>query len=312
MNISSGARKLVVSLVCVFMAFLLMAASFPAKAAASGTGATENGEIAVTKRWENAAQLPEAVTLKLLENGRSVSTLMLTAANAAADGSWQGSFQNIPLYDSQGKAIGYTVAEDPLAGYSSSVTQQPRAAELSVDSFGEKVTPASSSSYSIGSSKLVVANKGGDYYVWTLDSLSQPEKEQLIKGVNAAGLQGFGKELTTANTQFAAGLPASFTDGVSLRQSGQATYVEFERTNVWSLFYAGDYTRMEAQGAVIVNQAEGTVVPTPDPGFTEPPSPSAPPKTADVNSGSFYALPMLAALFGLALILTWLGKQKTE
>lgn len=88
MNISSGARRLVVSLICVFMAFLLMATSFTAKAAASGPEATENGETAVTKLRENTAQLPEEAALKRLENDCSVSNLTLTVANAAAEGSW--------------------------------------------------------------------------------------------------------------------------------------------------------------------------------------------------------------------------------
>lgn len=321
MNIHTGARRLLISFVCVFMAFLLLVGSFPAQASQEDSA----GEIPVVKRWEGEEALPERVTVKLLEKGSSIRTLTLTAADAQADGSWQGSFQNIPLYDSQGRPIDYTVAEEPLAGYASTVTQQPRAAALTVGSFGEKVTPASDSSYPIGSAKLVVANKGGNYYVWTLSSLGAAEKKQLLAGINAADLQGLGKELTESNTEFAAGLPAGFSDGVRLRQSGQVTYIEFEKTNVWSLFYAGDYSLQEARAAVIVNRAEAaaptetpsptaspapTVTPAPTaspaptvtPAPTEPPSPPAPPNTGDEGSGCAFAM-MAASLLGLLLIL---------
>ena len=327
MNIHAGARRLLISFVCVFMAFLLLAGSFPAQASQADSA----GEIPVVKRWEGEEALPERVTVKLLEKGTSIRTLTLTAADAQADGSWQSSFQNIPLYDSQGRPIDYTVAEEPVAGYTSTVTQQPRAAALAVGSFGEKVTPASDSSYPIGASRLVVANKGGNYYVWTLSSLGPAEKKQLLSGINAANLQGLGKELTESNTEFASGLPASFSDGVRLRQSGQVTYIEFEKTNVWSLFYAGDYSLQEAQGAVIVNRAEAAAptespaptetpaptgspeptaspaptvspVPTASPAPTAPPSPTAPPNTGDGDSGYAFAM-MAASLLGLLLIL---------
>ena len=302
MNINAGARRLLISFVCVWMVFLLLAGSFPAQA----RQADDSGEIPVVKRREGEGTLPESVTVKLLENGAGISTLVLTAADAQADGSWQGSFRGIPLYDSQGRPMDYTVVEEPVEGYASAVAQQPRAAALTVDSFGEKVTPASGSSYAIGSSGLVVANKGGNYYVWTLSSLGTAEKKQLLAGINAANLQGLGKKLTESNTEFAAGLPASFSDGVRLRQSGQVTYIEFEQTNVWSLFYEGDYSLQEAQAAVIVNRAEGTALsetpaPTASPAPTEPPSPTAPPNTGDA-SGYTFAM-MAASLLGLLLIL---------
>ena len=318
MNIRAGAQRLLISFVCVFMAFLLLASSFSAMA----VSAESAGEITVVKRWEGEKNLPERVTVKLLEKGSSIRTLTLTAADAQADGSWQSSFRNIPLYDSQGSPIAYTVEEEPVAGYSSTVTQQPRAASLTVSGFGEKVTPASNQSYSIGSARLVVANKGGNYYVWTLDSLDTAEKKQLLSGINVANLQGLGKALTGDNTEFAAGLPASFSDGVRLRRSGQVTYIEFAQTNVWSLFYAGDYSLQEALGAVILNRAEAaaptetpapseTPAPTVTPGPTEPPSPTAPPETGDAGTGYAFAM-SAASLLGLGLVLGRLRHDKKE
>ena len=93
MNIHTGARRLLISFVCVFMAFLLLVGSFPAQASQEDSA----GEIPVVKRWEGEEALPERVTVKLLEKGSSIRTLTLTAADAQADGSWQGSFRNIPL-----------------------------------------------------------------------------------------------------------------------------------------------------------------------------------------------------------------------
>ena len=48
MNIHTGARRLLISFVCVFMAFLLLVGSFPAQASKEDSA----GEIPVVKRWE--------------------------------------------------------------------------------------------------------------------------------------------------------------------------------------------------------------------------------------------------------------------
>ena len=248
---------------------------------APAANAAEYGEIGVAKTWDvDSGELPESVTVRLLSGGREVSRLTLTAADASVNGSWQGSFKNVPLYNDDGTPISYTVEELPVDGFSSEVVRQPRAESVAASSWSSKVTPASQSSYSIGSSNLIAAKKGDSYYVWTDRALSAGQGARLLTAINNARLQGLGKGLSISNTEFASGLPASMANGaVSFRLDGGETYIDFGRTSAWSLFYAGTLEISDAQGAVIANvrRAEPTSEPTPTAEPTEEPTPTAAP-----------------------------------
>ena len=247
--------------------------------------AAEYGEVGVAKTWDaGSGELPESVTVRLLSSSREVSRLTLTAVDASVNGSWQGSFKNVPLYNDDGAPISYTVEELPVEGFSSEVVRQPRAESIAASSWGEKITPASQSSYSIGSSNLVAAKKGSSYYVWTDRALSAGQRSRLLTAINSARLQGLGKSLSTSNTEFASGLPASMANGaVGFRLDGGETYIDFGRTSAWSLFYAGTLEISDAQGAVIANvrraepTSEPTEEPTPTAEPTEEPAPTAEP-----------------------------------
>lgn len=248
---------------------------------APAANAAEYGEVGVAKTWDaGSGELPESVTVRLLSGGREVSRLTLTAADASVNGSWQGSFKNVPLYNDDGTPISYTVEELPVEGFSSEVVRQPKAESVAASSWGSKVTPASQSSYSIGSSNLVVAKKGGSYYVWTDRALSAGQQSRLLTAINNARLQGLGKSLSTSNTEFASGLPASMANGaVGFRLDGGETYIDFGRTSAWSLFYAGTLEISDAQGAVIANvrRAEPTAELTPTAEPTDEPTPTIAP-----------------------------------
>ena len=248
---------------------------------APAANAAEYGEVGVAKTWDaDSGELPESVTVRLLSGDREVSRLTLTAADASVNGSWQGSFKNVPLYNDDGTPISYTVEELPVEGFSSEVVRQPKAESVAASSWGRKVTPASQRSYSIGSSNLVVAKKGGSYYVWTDRALSAGQQSRLLTVINSARLQGLGKALSTSNTEFASGLPVTMANGaVSFRLDGGETYIDFGRTSAWSLFYAGTLEISDAQGAVIANvrRAEPTEEPTPTAEPTEEPTPTAEP-----------------------------------
>ena len=247
----------------------------------------EQGSISVIKKWDDSLMTrPESVRLELQRNGQTVSSTILSAADATADGSWLGSFDNVPFYDENGLAVEYTVIEEALEGYTSTVEQQPQIRSLDIKRWGEKITPASSSRYSIGNSNLLAAKKGGKYYVWTREAMPQSQKLRLISLINEAGLQGFGKSLNMDNTAFASGLPAAFEDGVSLQDNKGSAYVEFDKSNVWSLFYTGSYEYSAGQGAVIRNRAlsappSPTTSPQPLPQPSPTPAPQQPPKTGD-------------------------------
>ena len=257
---------------------------------APAANAAEYGEVGVAKTWDaGSGELPESVTVRLLSGGREVSRLTLTAADASVNGSWQGSFKNIPLYNDDGTPISYTVEELPVEGFSSEVVRQPKAESVAASSWGSKVTPASQSSYSIGSSNLVAAKKGGSYYVWTDRALSAGQQSRLLTAINSARLQGLGKALNTSNTEFASGLPTSMANGaVSFRLDGGETYIDFGRTSAWSLFYAGTLEISDAQGAVIANvrRAEPTAEPTEEPTPTAEPTDEPTPTIAPTPSAA--------------------------
>ena len=282
--------------------------------------AGENGTLDVIKEWSGEGELPQAVTLYLKNGGQTVSSITLSAADAQSDGSWAGRFENVPLYDGSGNVIQYSVAEKPIPGWEMTVEQLPQAETLRVKNWGQKVTPASEKSYSIGQTNMLAANKGGSYYVWTREALSEAQKSRLISEINAARLQGFGKELSLRNTQFQSGLPAYFEGGVSLRQEGGSTFVDFERTNVWSLFYSGSVELGREQPARLTNRAAAqptptpvsTPTPTPDPTPAPTPAPTPtptvqptpspePPRTGDTGIGGA-ATALALSLFAAGLI----------
>lgn len=257
---------------------------------APAANAAEYGEVGVAKTWDaGSGELPESVTVRLLSGGREVSRLTLTADDASVNGSWQGSFKNVPLYNDDGTPISYTVEELPVEGFSSEVVRQPKAESVAASSWGSKVTPASQSSYSIGSSNLVAAKKGGSYYVWTDRALSAGQQSRLLTAINNARLQGLGKSLSTSNTEFASGLPASMANGaVGFRLDGGETYIDFGRTSAWSLFYVGTLEISDAQGAVIANvrRAEPTAEPTEEPTPTAEPTDEPTPTIAPTPSAA--------------------------
>jgi len=131
-----------------------------------------------------------------------------------------------------------------------------------------------------------------------------------------------GAELSFDNSHFESGLPARFSSsGVGIYKNGDEAYISFERTNVWSLFYAGSYDFVAAKAAVTLNSAKApqptpTVSPSPTPDITPSPSPSAvpspapsdPPRTGDLDlerSAGFLIVSVLIA----AVILFKLKKQ---
>ncbi|MFJ8356828.1 Cna B-type domain-containing protein, partial [Bacillus paramycoides] len=74
--------------------------------------------ISGTKTWNdnNATDRPSSIQVELLQNGNSIKTQDVTAAN-----NWNYTFADLPAYDNDGNAYTYTVKEQPVAGYKSEV-----------------------------------------------------------------------------------------------------------------------------------------------------------------------------------------------
>lgn len=259
---------------------VLSLAPVTALAASGGDSQSDTISIPLTKQWSDAGnedKRPENITVNLLADGAVVTSITLNA-----NGNWSGKFENLPVKDGSGKEITYTVAEEAVTDYEAAYTQ-PTAESLSIESWGEKVTPAANPTYSLGSSNLVVANKGNKYYIWTMNVLSEAQRVKLCAAINDANLQGLGKDLTLNNTEFQSGIPASFENGaVSITEDEDGRKITFSTTNVWSLFYAGMLNITEATGASIINtySASGGEI---DPEGGDEPVPIDPPPPIQVT-----------------------------
>ena len=77
---------------------------------------TAKVSVPVEKKWVGPAA--ERATVRLLADGEDAGqSIELNESNG-----WKGSFKGLPKYSKSGSAIAYTVAEDPVEGYSSKVT----------------------------------------------------------------------------------------------------------------------------------------------------------------------------------------------
>lgn len=81
-------------------------------------GKSENINIPIEKVWENP-RIPHPDKVKVnLKNGDTV----IDSITLSESDDWEGSFEGLPKYSKSGAVIDYTVAEDPVEGYSSKVS----------------------------------------------------------------------------------------------------------------------------------------------------------------------------------------------
>ena len=77
---------------------------------------TAEVSVPVEKKWVGPAA--EKATVRLLADGKATGdSIELSKSN-----NWKGSFEGLPKYSKSGAVIDYTVAEDPVEGYSSKVS----------------------------------------------------------------------------------------------------------------------------------------------------------------------------------------------
>ena len=83
---------------------------------------TEKVSVSGTKTWNDNnnqdGKRPTSVTANLLKNGTKVDSKTVTPD---ASGDWKYSFDGLDKYDATGTEITYTVSEDPVDGYTSTV-----------------------------------------------------------------------------------------------------------------------------------------------------------------------------------------------
>ena len=77
---------------------------------------TAKVSVPVEKKWVGPAA--EKATVRLLADGKDTGE----SAELSKSNNWKGSFEGLPKYSKSGAVIDYTVAEDPVEGYSSKVS----------------------------------------------------------------------------------------------------------------------------------------------------------------------------------------------
>ncbi|MFA9458390.1 Cna B-type domain-containing protein [Halalkalibacter sp. AB-rgal2] len=79
---------------------------------------SEEKSIVVTKGWldDDSEDRPESITITLLQNGNAYETVNITEEDG-----WTYEFANLDAYDDAGQAIEYTVEEEPVEGYETTI-----------------------------------------------------------------------------------------------------------------------------------------------------------------------------------------------
>ena len=96
----------------------------------TATNKVKNIDISVTKVWDDESDKdkvrPDSITVKLMNGSTVVKTATLTKkdnASSSDSNKWTYKFEDLPVYDINNKAIKYTVVEDEVTGYTSSVSK---------------------------------------------------------------------------------------------------------------------------------------------------------------------------------------------
>lgn len=91
----------------------------------TNTSIETNTQLTITKTWDHGAQAeadwPASVTFQIYANDVATGdSVILTADDAATDGTWQKVVAGLPVDDASGSAIRYSVKETDVTGYAQS------------------------------------------------------------------------------------------------------------------------------------------------------------------------------------------------
>ena len=86
----------------------------------TNTHKPETVKIVITKAWSGSktAKRPDSITVHLLANGETIQTVTI---KPDSKGNWSYTFEDLPKY-AKGRQITYTVTEDKVSGYYTSIT----------------------------------------------------------------------------------------------------------------------------------------------------------------------------------------------
>ena len=147
---------------------------------------TAKVDVPVEKKWVGPAA--GEVTVSLKRGDAVVGTLKLNAENG-----WKGTFSGLPKYDASGAEIEYSVAEEPVEGYSSVVSGDAQAGFTVTNTYvGETGGPSSGaadngSTGNNGPSNSAVLTSTGDTGIVAAAALAATALASLAAALLARG-----------------------------------------------------------------------------------------------------------------------------
>ena len=194
-------------LLSVLLCCIMLLGIFPAAAFAEGvTGDEGKLLIPFEKTWndnDNALQVrPASITVTLYKYAGtefdSSTAIPIESKTITADDGWKCTFDISAqqIVDEDGETYKFNVVESPVAGYNETAHTDPEVlfTPPSAEDGWNRITPcaelqiATSGTYK----SVVVAKKGNDYVIWTVDALSQTEREIIFESAKT-NISGFGQ-----------------------------------------------------------------------------------------------------------------------
>ena len=197
--------------------------------------------ISVEKKWENDVVGADSVTVDLLQNGQKYrESAVLNTGNG-----WFYKWNDLPVYDKNGKEVTYEVVETPVEGYTSDVTEG--------DTTLKTYTWKTAESFKSGTKYLLVSNDGalgadsngnlkGVDVSTNISEGTLPEDNSVLWEMSSSKLKnGNGNYLYLGDDKFIAS-----NSGTNINYSGQKLYAE-----KWYVFWTTKYYIADLTGAVV-------------------------------------------------------------
>ena len=248
------------------------------KATRASTGAFEQVTSYTGKKiWDDASDIdelrPTSLNVVLLVNG--VANEEYTATWTKNENEWTYTFENLPIFDANGKAISYSVDETKVPeGYELTKKVTPTEYTINIDEVTGDIlrreTTCSTVEFQLSKTSadlyFLVAKKGNEFIIWTNKPLSDSEKEAIFNEIEKSGLM---HEFKRDRAHFAYGEGKhNLSDGyitVTVDSNGNGV-LTFDDPSTWS--YWGEAT-LEAGKQITYNPGTTELTNTHEVEYTE-------------------------------------------
>ena len=209
---------------------------------------TDEGNILIPfqKKWDDVNNVqgfrPASLNIilyKYSSDSFNIDTAVLVETKTiSANTDWACTFDvsDEPILDGSGNTFKWKVLESNVDKYTESVHFDPSVVFTppSAEDGWQRITPCSELQItSSGTFKsVVVAKKGADYIIWTVDALSDAERKAIFESA-AENIKGFGQG-NYENATFISGVGGSF-NGMTVTLDK----ITFSAPKDWSFFATG-------------------------------------------------------------------------